>query len=110
ELGAAAADPVGGIARVQATQLGGYGGEIGLDLVHREAAPEVVPDVLGQGAVATTEQERRPHPGAPVAVDGDDVVHVVEEASQRLRRRGVYLARRDVPLQVRRMVDAVVRR
>ena len=67
-------------------------------------------DAAGERAVAAADQERRPHAGAPVAVDRDHGVDVVDEGPERGGRRGVEQRRRHVPVQVVGLADGVERR
>ena len=60
ELHAAPADQVDRVAGVQAAQLGRDGLEVGDDLVRRQAAAQVVAEVLGQRAVAAADEQRGP--------------------------------------------------
>ena len=74
------------------------------------AATEVVAEVLGQRAVAAADEEPGPPAVPAVAVDGDHLVDVVEEGGEGRGLGRIDEGRGDVPLEVGRLVDAVVRR
>ena len=62
------------VAGVQAAQLAGDRLEVGDDLVVGEGRDQLGAERRGEVAVAPAEEERREHPVAAVAVDGDDDV------------------------------------
>jgi hypothetical protein len=80
------------------------------DLVVGQRRPEHAGQVGGDGAVASTEQQRGPATLAPVAVHRDHGVDVVEEGGQRGRLRRPVPMRWHVPLQVGRQHDGIQRR
>ncbi len=108
DLHAALARQVHRVVRVQAAQLLGHGLEVGLDRVVGQGGAQVCGHMARQFAVLAAEEQGGPEAMAPVAVDRDHQLHVLQEGGQRRRFRRRHLVRRDVPQQVLRLQDAVV--
>ena len=76
---------VHGVLRVEAAQVEWDPIEGGDDVVCRQHPLQRPTDVLGQLAIASSEQERAEHAALTEPVDGDDHLHVGEEGAQARR-------------------------
>ena len=80
------------------------------DGVGRKCCTQMTADVRSESSILPTKKKRRKESGPTVSVNSDHCVDMLKKFSQEQRLIGTHMMRWNMPLQVRRLQDAIVGR
>ena len=91
-------------------EIGGNSFQIVTDVIGGKSFTEVVGEMTGKRSVTPAKKDAREEALAAIAVECDDRVYMPEEARELFRMRWVDVVRGDMPFEVCRLMDPVIRR